>query len=201
MIRAIWNKCKPSINKAVPWLCHPSSSPRDDVVVLVWAPATDKLTRETSTWATSLVLPEHVRSQRLIGHVLRKEIEESLTSMSACPDIAYFIGHGIDRALLGHPMFLAERKATASPIYDGDLLRFGPRSLFAFCCHAGRQLGREFAAKSGGAFLGYTERINIYVNEPCRKVWLGILQAIANVIIEERGITPGHKQKLHRALR
>jgi hypothetical protein len=197
MKMSFWDKSRSMLERVLSHTSGSSVPSEDEMVVLLWAPAIDALTHETSRWATTLVLPQRVHIHKLIGHVLREEIEDCLTAASPRSAVACFIGHGLGHALLGHPLVSKGERSAASPIYDIGLIRLGPGSLFAYCCHAGRELGRNFAAGGRGAFLGYTQRINIYVNESCRKIWLNILQTIISKIVEDQGIRPSHRQTLH----
>jgi hypothetical protein len=84
-----------------------------------------------------------------------------------------------------------------SPIYDAELVHLGPHSLFAFCCKAGKELGRIFRMLPGRAFLGYQDNIWIHMmNDECEASWKRIVQGLSTVLIRDGNVSSEHEEKL-----
>ena len=125
-------------------------------MLLIWAPAYDDLTAHTSRWAQTLSLPRSMSRHCLIGaDATRSRIVSCLRETAKTPTIALFCGHGLAEALLGPP----ENGEEHSAVYDTDLMAVGPHFLFAFCCRAGKELGRQYVASGSRFFLGYLDDI------------------------------------------
>jgi hypothetical protein len=72
--------------------------------------------------------------------------EDLVNADSAVTDSVFlFGGHGTDKALW----------AKGEVFYDEDSFNLGPKSLFAFCCDAGSEIGKSFAEKTNGSFYGF----------------------------------------------
>jgi hypothetical protein len=85
--------------------------------------------------------------------------------------ILVFGGHGQPNTLL------AKNKV----FYDKKYFPIGPKSLFAFCCYAGRGLGKSFAKDTTGTFLGFNSFLGLQDDE----VFFSWLQKIFYPIISE----------------
>jgi hypothetical protein len=134
------------------------------------------------------------------SEVTRETVMNMLEYGAGRGSVAIFCGHGLAYALLGPPCepdIEIYRGKKHSRVYDSQSLDFGPESLFAFCCNAGKGLGPMFASLPGRAFLGYTAEIGLDVeNEDYVKIWRGIVQGVSTEIIKDGCVLPQHERLL-----
>lgn len=171
-------------------------------MVLLWGPSYDSLTNHTSQWVMELA---QLVKLDAAGPVIRKvDITVALDKARSGSSLAIFCGHGTPDALLGPPIedpqgaeLISNGVGKHSPIYDRGMTVIGPSSLFAFCCKAGRELGRTFATISSRAFMGYEDDLPLdLMNVECIHAWKKIVHAICTDLVRDGGIRPEHETAL-----
>lgn len=155
----------------------------------------DDPTEETFTWITSILLNSSEQKRIFRFH------EKSLTKRDLLIEldknlqrIEIFCGHGDIDGLYGPPFYEVSPdilKDIHTIFYDKEMIKPGPSSMFAFCCSAANDFGREFSAEPGNSFLGFNGEI--YFPKEIRPDLKYIFQVITKDIIEKGKIEEEHQ--------
>jgi hypothetical protein len=169
------------------------------------APLYDLRTQGTANWL-NLKLPRGVTPYVSLGQLFsRQEMQNSLSVTSGLKRVKVFFGHGTNDALLGPPQgtnadILVNGKKF-SIVYDSSMITTNPAALFAFCCNAGVELGKDFSQPADRSFLGFTSDIFVVFDEDdkeCSDVWKTIIREVSTQIIKDGKITLKHEELLSR---
>lgn len=170
--------------------------------VIVWSPDYGLDTKRVSHWLDDLRIPIGTKRRLSIGNNLnRRLVLTDLKETKGLGRVMIFLGHGLSDALLGSAQGdqsdLIVNDNPYSKIYDTEMIDQNPSVLFAFCCNAGGQLGRQFGSEDHQAFLGFTAEVFIpLLDHECRKTWRDIIRIVAEEIINRRNIVSEHEELL-----
>lgn len=156
----------------------------------------DRPTKEMYTWTKDFLSQTHAASRvfRFNGENFSKQkLAEQLDQELNRVEI--FCGHGSSKGLFGPPFNELSQdilKEVHHIIYDADMQRLGPSSMFAFCCGTAAEFGREFVSLRDNRFIGFQNDIPL-ANELYGDLKL-IFQTIARSIIQKGRIENEHAE-------
>jgi hypothetical protein len=156
---------------------------QDDLIVLLCAPAHDKLTNYTSTLLESLPSLNRPTNLRKFSEPLTYDSLLQQLSIDSDTDVAVvFCGHGDQSSLLGPP---AGPNSTAKTcFYDATFLDSGPKYMLAMCCSAAVGLARAFDARADRIFIGFDREIGFVLSGGVYAEWWGkVLHSCADAML------------------
>lgn len=189
----------------------PSRNYNKHALVLLNPVYEDPVTPHMKGWLNGLRIPQGLGNQQSLSGptVNRAAVLAALRDASKLKRIEVFCGHGVAEALLGPPQInepiIKVGAGRHSPVYDAQVLKAiydqtvktEPAALFAFCCSAGAEFGKEFCSFKDNSFLGYSEELPIETaNDQCINALKEIFQTITAEIIEAGEVLPQHEQRL-----
>jgi hypothetical protein len=136
---------------------------------------------------------------KLVYHVRLASADESYQQVIAQypgePEkvVLIFCGHGEEDALLTslkQDCNELHEEYEEEVFYNATHFDSGPDVLATFCPKAGKDLGFEFADKTGGTYLGLCDElwISFPSSEECNAWWRKILYSFINRVIEDENV-------------
>ena len=126
--------------------------------------AYDQLTTQTATWIRDVLSSRKANQKQVLrfsdNTCTKDELRNSL--LDTTPRVEIFCGHGCSDGLFGPDHAQAAGSILTDPrfvIYDFDMITPTPSSMFAFCCHAGKNFGRAFTALQDKRFMGFKDDV------------------------------------------